>query len=348
MRMRPRHLMKGLIGGFDRVTPARLYVAAVLTALVIVHGLAPHRFAVDGMTLGLLGILVVVVLVPLLKSASLPGGTGLEFREDLDRLQKESQLAVQEQADQPGIVPLAGPGNVADTIDASTSREDPDSISVETRTSEQRAADEIVAEILREASRSPRVGLMLLSAELERAVRTLLWSSGWKTPTSSKSLRAGIERLVELGVLTSSAASALSLFTNVRNEIVHGRRVASDAEVIRALDAGIPLLRAVMAIPRERNIVAHSSVPLFFDTGATKLVPDARGVILRTVSPGGASTMYRIFPTCKADYVRGQEVSWEWGPRQWGEIWYRDPDSGEITEAWSGSMEFIGRNLDDI
>jgi hypothetical protein len=30
-----------------------------------------------------------------------------------------------------------------------------------------------------------------------------------------------------------------------------------------------------------------------------------------------------------------------------GPTWYRDPDTGELALAWDGSLEFVGRNLDD-
>jgi hypothetical protein len=273
--------------------------------------------------------------VPILKSASLPWGAGLNFREDLDKLRKESQLAEEEQESRPGIIvttnfdPL-----IEEALRAQHSRE--------------RSADEVVTEVLQEAAWSPKVGLMLLSAELERAVRTLWMTTGWGQPQPRFTLRQGVERLVQLGVLTQSAASALAVFQSVRNEIIHGGRVASDDEVIRALDAAIPLLWAVLAVPAEKNFVLHPGVDLYSDPEATVPITDAKGVILETVSPGGVSTTLRIFPTTKTDYQLGKQVSWEWGPRQWGEAWYRDPESGEVKQAWGGSMEFRGRHLDEL
>jgi hypothetical protein len=70
---------------------------------------------------------------------------------------------------------------------------------------------------------------------------------------------------------------------------------------------------------------------------------------LRTTSPGGAHTSFRIFPTTKTDYVTGKTVTWEWSPANvWGETWYRDPNSREIKKAWDSAMEFCGRPLDEI
>ncbi len=32
----------------------------------------------------------------------------------------------------------------------------------------------------------------------------------------------------------------------------------------------------------------------------------------------------------------------------WEDTWYKDPETGKCTQAWSGSMEFIGRNIQEI
>lgn len=339
-----RKTVASLAGGLDRVTPARLYLIALVTALIILHGLWPGRFAVDGETLGLLGFLLVIVLVPLLRSASLPGGTGLNFREDLDQLQSASARAVEDQE-----ASTRKEGEPAGTSDAEPGS---DGAATTTAASPGRlaggdSAELLVTEILREASRSPRVGLILLGSELERAVRHLLLASGWKTSQSLRSRRQGVDRLVELGVLTASAASALSVFSVVRNEIVHGTRVATDAEILRAVDVGIPLLRAVLPIPRERHVVYRSNVPLYADQrGETKL-QDVVGVMFETLSPGGAKISYQIFPTTRPDYETGKEVAWEWGSRQWGAAWYRNPSTDAVEQAWLGSTEFVGRHLDD-
>jgi hypothetical protein len=321
---------------------------ALVTLLIVVHGLVPKRFAVDSTTVGLLGVLLVVILVPLLDSAKLPGGTELNFRHQLDRLQAESTAAVADQSDQPAVppspAPVTGSTEVRPPITVSTAGHMPSSRA----NTDDRSADQIVGEILVEAARSPRVGLLIMTAELERAVRVLLLSTGWGTWRTTRSLREGVARLVEVGVLTLSAASALNLFTSVRNEIVHGGAAASDAEILRALDATIPLLRAVLAIPRERHIVALTDVLLYSSPQPDAAIADARGLILESLSPGIRAVTSRIFPVTSNHYVVGQEVTWEWGSRSWPKTWYRNPESGEIDVAWDGSAEFIGRGLSDV
>lgn len=57
---------------------------------------------------------------------------------------------------------------------------------------------------------------------------------------------------------------------------------------------------------------------------------------------------HRIFPTTRDHFKKGKRVAWEWSDhRSWGESWYRDPDSNEIKYAWTGSLEFVGRHLED-
>jgi hypothetical protein len=184
----------GLSNGLDRVTPARVYLVVIITALIILHGLVPDEFLVDSATVGLLFVLIVVILVPLLKSATLPGGGGLKFREDLDRLKVSENLALGLDHNE-----LAGSSS-------GTRASEGDHIG-EILPAQEGSADEVVDEVLNEASRSPRVGVMLLSAELERAVRRLFLATGWASPQSSRSLRPGVARLVDMRGLRSCAQS---------------------------------------------------------------------------------------------------------------------------------------------
>jgi len=49
-------------------------------------------------------------------------------------------------------------------------------------------------------------------------------------------------------------------------------------------------------------------------------------------------------------------VSWEWNRQNekgWGASWYQELDSNDpsrrtIKSAWGDSLEFVGRNLEDI
>jgi hypothetical protein len=110
-------------------------------------------------------------------------------------------------------------------------------------------AQDAVEEVLREAARSPRLGLMLLSAKIERAARELAENARFNFPARPMSLRDLIHALVQIERLPSEAGEALNLFNQVRNRIIHGHD-ADDDEIARAIDSGTRLLRLVLSRPR--------------------------------------------------------------------------------------------------
>jgi hypothetical protein len=112
-------------------------------------------------------------------------------------------------------------------------------------------AEAEIEEVLREASRSPRIGLMLLSAKMERAARDLAADFGVGVSRNNLSLSMLIRQLVEADQLTRQDAAALGLFNQVRNRIVHGHD-AEDDEIARAIDSGTRLLRILLARQRLR------------------------------------------------------------------------------------------------
>jgi hypothetical protein len=110
-------------------------------------------------------------------------------------------------------------------------------------------AEDEIEEVLREASRSPRLGLMLLSAKIERAVRDLAIDVGLKISRRPAPMGMLIRALAQAEQLTFEDAEALNLFNHVRNRIVHGHD-ADDDEVARAIDSGTRLLRLLLSRPR--------------------------------------------------------------------------------------------------
>jgi uncharacterized protein YutE (UPF0331/DUF86 family) len=107
-------------------------------------------------------------------------------------------------------------------------------------------AEAEIEEVLREASRSPRMGLMLLSAKMDRAARDLASEFGVGAARTNLSLRMLTRQLLEAEQLTREDAAALDLFSQVRNRIVHGHD-ADDDEIARAIDSGTRLLRILLA-----------------------------------------------------------------------------------------------------
>jgi hypothetical protein len=146
--------------------------------------------------------------------------------------------------------------------------------------------DDIPPKILEEAGRSPKVALMLLSAELDRAVRELLASLGGEHRSRPLSLRKGLEELAQRTSLPDDTLRALNQFSEVRNLIVHGRGQVSDDEILRAIDSGLVILKAIRAVPHESHAVYQDNVDVFSDPECLQLREDCKGVILESMSAG--------------------------------------------------------------
>lgn len=209
--------------------------------------------------------------------------------------------------------------------------------------------EDLIAGILREAARNPRAALLLLASELEREARQLLASVGHLKERSIVPLAMAVDVLQkQFGGLPGHIPSSLKLFWEVRNRIVHGGQ-AENEEILRAVDSGITILKAIRALPRETNYVYHPGVPIYQDADCTNPWPIGNGVILETETPGGTQRFFRIFPSTKTHFKKGRKVAWEWNlSTVWKEAWYRDPDSGEIRPAWNSAGEFVGRHLDEV
>ena len=197
-----------------------------------------------------------------------------------------------------------------------------------------------VQSILREAATSPRVAVMTIAAELEADVRRLSAITGW-----GRDARTVRQQLSSVPI-ADDLRSAVDDFWTVRNQVVHGSS-ASDDDVLRAVDYGLRILEALDRVPVETNLV-EAVVPVYEDPQAASRRMDVMGLVLKTIPPDGGDSHFRIFPTTRTDYEKGKQVSWEWGPRQWGESWYRDPGTGEVKYAWTSSLEFVGRQLDEL
>jgi hypothetical protein len=102
------------------------------------------------------------------------------------------------------------------------------------------------------------------------------------------------------------------------------------------------------SIPLEIHVVRHPDVELYSDSEAKHVLQGVRVLILESTSPGGASKRQSVFPTTRTHFKRGQRVAWEWcNENKYGSSWFKDPDTGEIKQAFFGSVEFVGRDLND-
>ncbi len=202
--------------------------------------------------------------------------------------------------------------------------------------------------VIAEATKSPKVALIMLSSELEKEVRQLIASLGLLEATELNSFSQSIQKLENRGSLPSHLAGSISNFRKLRNELVHGHK-ANDDDLVRAIDAGLTILRTIQAVPCEVNVVYHPGVEIYSDALGTERHAGVMAVILETTSPGGAKKDFRVYPTTRTHFEKGRRVAWEWNKTLiLGESWYRDPDSKKVAYGWGSSMEFVGRNLDDL
>ena len=205
-------------------------------------------------------------------------------------------------------------------------------------------------EILGSSVSDPRIGVLILAREIEKEVRQLIAGMGLSGKSRFQGIRDLFIILDERGALPKHTRGSLEIFWKLRNEIVHGKVVEDEKNVIRVLDIGMTLLNALRSIPHEINTVHTLAVDIFSDEKCNEARQDVKGVILETTSPGGIEKTYRIFPTTKPSYyIKGRRVSWEWNMSNvWGESWYIDPVTREKKSAWLSSGEFVGRHMEEI
>lgn len=203
--------------------------------------------------------------------------------------------------------------------------------------------------VLDVASRSPKAALMLLASEIEKQLRIFMAITGHHTMMTNESPAAIASYLGKRGWLTSAMVETLQGFREIRNKIVHGTEDVRTDHILRAIDSGMTILKALEAIPSEINIVYHPGVEVFADKDCRERIAEVKGLILETTSPGGTAKSHRIFPTMRTNYEKGRQVAWEWNmSRTWDNAWYRDPDTKEIKQAWGASAEFVGRHIEEL
>ena len=169
-----------------------------------------------------------------------------EIRAILSRIRKGKFLGQEIELDELQAKTEAAEANLSTIISGTGSASGSGSTTAEGASIGGTGDFEEIEEVLREASRSPRLGLMLLSAKIERAARELAARSGLDISRRPVALNTMIRALVQAEQLPFEAAEALNLFNQVRNRIVHGHD-ADDDEVARAIDSGTRLLKLLLS-----------------------------------------------------------------------------------------------------
>lgn len=210
------------------------------------------------------------------------------------------------------------------------------------------AQEATIHSIITEAGRSPKAALILLANELEKLARDMIATSGHLAGRSFIPIHEAISELDRMFGLPRHVPGSLKFFWDARNLLVHGKD-ASDDDILRAIDSGLTILKALQAMPREINLVHDPAATLYHDEALSAAMEGVKGIVLETTAPGGATKSFRVFPTTRTNFKKGSQVAWEWNMENvTGPAWFRDPETGLSKVAWSSAAEFIGRNLDEL
>jgi hypothetical protein len=107
------------------------------------------------------------------------------------------------------------------------------------------------------------------------------------------------------------------------------------------------LLKSIRSIPHEVHTV-EGVVDVYDDPDCTKKRQESKGVAINSQGSDGGF-MRRFFHSTKTDsYEPGKRVMWEWDlNRKIDEGWYVDPVDGNAKKI-NGSLDFIGRTVEEI
>jgi hypothetical protein len=208
-----------------------------------------------------------------------------------------------------------------------------------------------IKNIIEDATKYPKAALLLLSSEIEREARLLLASMGLLRNTYPVSFLKMIGIIIERKLAPVEIIDSVKMFWDIRNKLVHGIRNGSESEddLIKIIDIGLRILEILKSIPHEINIIYHPGVYVYEDRDCKFVRKNILGVMLETVDSTNNNKFYRIFPTTREDYRKGERVSWEWNMKLVvGESWYKHPETGQISIAWSSAAEFVGNHLNDL
>jgi hypothetical protein len=299
----------------------------VLILFVVAHSIFPSRIGLDWPTVALFGIALFLwvapqleFLLPFVKKFKI-GEAEIELREQATAL-AESVVKSEESTPQ------------VSANDTSARRVD-DGYKRLVNTS-------VEAHILDLAVRDRQAALMRLAIEIEKEILILHGTLGLRNQFKAGNFREIVDHLRLHGAIGEEMRNGLMEFWKVRNQIAHSH-LSDESILTSTLDSGIRLLRLIKAIPRPRYTVVNPRVAVFKDQECKEQIRECDGVIIESTDPAG-SKRRQIFPAGR-EFAVGEIVGWDWDLRkQFGVAYYRNPESGVPTEAWTSSCAFVGQS----
>ena len=205
-----------------------------------------------------------------------------------------------------------------------------------------------INQILDDSKGSTELALLRVSALIENEAKAILGSMGF-LPSGKIRLSgfAALREMERLGLIPDNTSQSLNQFFELRNSIVHGRKVAESKEILRVIDIAIELLKTIRKISHEIHTVIDT-IDICDDERCLIKRDNEKAVMIKSVTVDGGLYI-RIFHTSRMNYYKpGERVTWEWNlERSFEKGWYKDKKTGEIRPV-GGSLDFIGRRMDDI
>lgn len=91
--------------------------------------------------------------------------------------------------------------------------------------------------------------------------------------------------------------------------------------------------------------VLYTDLPVFSDRECHNRIPDTHIVVLLPLDPDDQILELDVVPT-RYSYQPGQIITWELNnKRTWEAGWYRNPETGQVEQAWTMHVEFIGLTI---
>jgi hypothetical protein len=195
----------------------RPFLAVVVSVVLIARFIFPTRVQLDWPTVTLIAVFISLFytrefagMIPLIKRLKL-GEAEIELQASVQRLHKDVESA--EEASHPSVAALG--------------------------------SEEGILEL---ASRDKESAVVRLAIEIEKELAAKSAINGLAAERSS-TIRAMVDRLTSMKVLSPATASAIIEFRNVRNQVIHPAQghIVSDSVLASAIDSGIRILRILRA-----------------------------------------------------------------------------------------------------
>lgn len=205
------------------------------------------------------------------------------------------------------------------------------------------------SEVANAAVRSPRAALMLLASKIEQRVNDHVGRTAKYFRQPAPPMAEALKELKYSESKIPGGLDAIRQFWELRNQLIHGAGV-SDDDLLRAIDSGSKILRALEYVGGPRVIVIDPKVAVFADPDLERKYEGKIGVLVELQHVPDGATEIMVVPVSYSHYTVGQRITWGWlTGEKFSAAWYRDPSTGQSKLAWKDSSStFNGTQWKDV